>query len=197
MDFSDSQWFAWVVIPLLIFGARVLDVSIGTLRIVYIARGKRIIAPILGFFEVLIWLLAIGQIFKHLDNVACYIAWAAGFGMGNYVGMVIEHKLAIGIEVIRIITRANADNLITHLKSNGYGVTVVDGQGSTGPVKIIFMLIQRKDLPKVTAIVNQHNPKAFYTVEDVQFAKEATFPLSTAHRKRFYRQLFRMDRKRK
>ena len=148
MDFTDSQWFAWLVIPLIIFIARILDVSISTLRIVYITRGKKNLAPILGFFEVLIWLLAISQIFKHLDNWACYFAWAAGFATGNYIGMVIEQKLAIGMQVIRIITSTNADNLINHLKAAQYALTLIDGQGSNGPVQIIFMLIKRKDFQR-------------------------------------------------
>ena len=192
----DSFWYSWVIIPLLIFSARILDVSIGTMRIVYIARGKRMLAPILGFFEVLIWLIAISQIFKHLDNVACYLAWAAGFAMGNYIGMVIEKKLALGIQVIRIITRFSADELINDLKKDGYGLTLIDGQGASGPVKIIFMLIKRKDLPKVKLIIHNNNPKAFYTVEDVQFATDPIYPLQSVDR-RFYHHLFKMDRKSK
>jgi len=193
----DTFWYSWVLIPLLIFTARVMDVSIGTLRIVYIARGKRMLAPLLGFFEVLIWLVAISQIFKHLDNIACYFAWAAGFAMGNYVGMVIEKKLALGIQVIRIITRFNADDLIKDLKSSGYGLTLIDGEGASGPVKIIFMLIKRKDLPKVKAVILKYNPKAFYTVEDVQFASDPVYPLRSEVNKRFYHYLFKMDRKSK
>lgn len=108
MNFVDSQLFTWIVLPLLIFIARVVDVSIGTLRIVFIARGERLVAPILGFLEILIWLLAIGQIFKHLNNIGCYLAYAGGFAMGNYIGMVIEHKLAIGVQVIRIIIKSSS-----------------------------------------------------------------------------------------
>lgn len=197
MEFSESQWMAWFVIPLLIFCARILDVSISTLRIVYITRGHKNLAPVLGFFEVLIWLLAISQIFKHLDNWACYFAWAAGFATGNYIGMVIEQKLAIGMQVIRIITSTNADNLIEHLKSAKYSLTLIDGQGSSGPVQIIFMLIKRKDLPLVKAIIHQHNPKAFYTVEDVQFSNDALFSNSTTENRRFYRRLFNMGPKTK
>ena len=193
----EEFWLSWVLIPLLIFCARVLDVSIGTLRIVYIARGKRMLAPILGFFEVLIWLVAISQIFKHLDNIACYLAWAAGFATGNYVGMLIEKKLALGVQVIRIITRFSADKLIKDLKNDGYGLTLIDGQGANGPVNIIFMLIKRKDFPKVTTLIHKNNPKAFYTVEDVQFASDHVYPIQPAVNKRFYQQLLRMDRKNK
>jgi uncharacterized protein YebE (UPF0316 family) len=193
----DDFWYSWVLIPLMIFSARVLDVSIGTMRIVYIARGKRTLAPILGFFEVLIWLIAISQIFKHLDNIVCYFAWAAGFASGNYVGMLIEKKLALGVQVIRIITRTYADNLIEDLKKDGYGLTLIDGQGASGSVKIIFMLIKRKDLPKVREIILLNNPKAFYTVEDVQFASDPVYPLQTGSKQRFYHYMLKMDRKNK
>lgn len=197
MAFWDSAVFTWIILPILIFSARILDVSIGTLRIVYLARGRKIIVPILGFFEVVIWLVAIGEIFKHLDNAVCYMAYAGGFAMGNYVGIVIENKLAIGLQIIRIIARSDTHNLIEQLKNEGYGITVVDGQGSTGPVKIIFTLIQRRDFIKVAEVINRHNPKAFFTVEDVQMAREAILPAPSASSKKLYWHLFRMDRKRK
>lgn len=193
----DSPYFTWIILPLLIFSARAIDVSIGTLRIVYIARGHKIIAPILGFFEILIWLLAIGQIFKHLDNALCYIAYAGGFATGNFIGMFIENKLAIGLQVIRIITRLNTSELISALKKDGFGITVVDAEGATGPVKIIFTLIQRKDLQKVLEMIHRNNPKAFYTVEDVQQANDLISTQLSQDKKRFYRYLFKMDRKSK
>ncbi len=195
--FLESQYFSWLILPLLIFLARATDVSIGTLRIVFLSRGTKFIAPILGFFEILIWLLAIQQVFKNLNNWVCYVAYAGGFAMGNYVGIWIENKLAIGMEVVRIITRKKADKLVKNLRSAGYGITVVDGEGATGPVKIIFMIVKRKDLPEIINMVKTYNPKAFYSVEHVQNASEGVFPLSTLHKKRFHWHLFKMDRKRK
>jgi len=109
----------------------------------------------------------------------------------------IENKLAIGLQVIRIIARTGTQNLIEQLKNEGYGITVVDGQGSTGPVKIIFTLIQRRDFIRVVEVINRHNPKAFFTVEDVQMAREAILPVPSASSKKLYWRLFRMDRKRK
>lgn len=197
MEFTDAQIMAWLVIPLLIFSARILDVSISTVRIIYIMRGKKKLAPILGFFEVLIWLLAISQIFKHLDNWACYFAWAAGFATGNYIGLAIEQKLAIGMQVVRVITSTSADNLIAQLKENGYILTLIDGNGANGPVQIIFMLIKRKELSKVTEIIRHNNPKAFYTVEDVQFSNDSIYSNTTTQSKRFYHHLFKMGPKAK
>ncbi|OGC08313.1 hypothetical protein A2V82_02220 [candidate division KSB1 bacterium RBG_16_48_16] len=194
---TDSAFFNWVILPALIFCARIIDVSIGTMRIVYIGRGKKFLAPLLGFFEVFIWLIAIGQIFKHLDNVACYFGWAGGFAMGNYVGMVIEDKLAIGAQILRIICREDSQQITEHLKSEGYGITLVNAEGTAGAVKIIFTVVMRKDLPKVLGIMKQHNPKAFYTVEDVQRVREAVFPLAVARPRWFILQLLKMDRKKK
>ncbi|NIV12469.1 MAG: hypothetical protein GWN62_14690, partial [Aliifodinibius sp.] len=88
--FMDSPTFTWIILPILIFVARIIDVSIGTMRIVYIARREKLIVTVLAFFEIIIWLLAIGQIFKNLNNVACYLAYAFGFALGNYIGMYIE-----------------------------------------------------------------------------------------------------------
>lgn len=197
ITFLDSELFKWVILPFLIFVARILDVSIGTLRIVFISRGVKIYATILGFFEVLIWLMAISQIFKQLDNIACYLGFAAGFASGNYVGMVIEQRLAMGMQIVRIIIRTGASQLIEHLRKENYGFTVVDGQGSTGAVKIIFTVIKRNDFHKVVEMINQYNPKAFFTVEDLQIAHEPIFPLASMTSKRFYWQLFKMDRKKK
>jgi uncharacterized protein YebE (UPF0316 family) len=99
---SGSPVFAWVILPLLIFAARICDVTLGTLRIIFVSRGKKLLAPLLGFFEVSIWLLAISQIMQNLNNPVCFLAYAGGFAMGNFVGILIEDKLAMGILVIRI-----------------------------------------------------------------------------------------------
>ncbi len=115
LSFFDSPLFTWGILPLLIFLARVCDVTIGTVRIMLLSKGRRLLAPMLGFVEVLIWLLAIRQIFNHLENVACYLAFAGGFAMGNYVGMCIEQKLAIGLDAVRIITKKDSQDLIVHL----------------------------------------------------------------------------------
>jgi uncharacterized protein YebE (UPF0316 family) len=178
LSFFDSNWFAWIILPALIFLARVCDVSFGTLRIVYIAKGRRYIAPMLGFVEVLIWLLAIGQIIKNLNNVACYIAYAGGFATGNFVGIWIENKLALGTQVLRIITSRDSTALINNLKNKGYGITLLNAEGSQGPVKIIFTIIKRKNLSEVIDLIQTYNPKAFYSVEDVRLAKEGIFPVS-------------------
>lgn len=184
--FANSQVFTYLVIPLLIFIARILDVSIGTIRIISISRGIRVLAAFLGFFEVLIWLVAITQIMKNLNNVVNYIAYAAGFGMGNFVGISIENRLALGSLIIRVITRKDASDLVNFLSSQRYGVTVVDAHSATGPVKVVYVIIRRKEAQRIVNIIKSFNPQAFYVVEDVRFVAERRAP----HVSRFPRHFF-------
>ncbi|WP_319509826.1 DUF2179 domain-containing protein [uncultured Draconibacterium sp.] len=179
-SFYDSNLFTFVLLPALIFFSRVMDVTIGTIRIVMVSKGHKLWAPILGFFEILIWLIAISKIFENLDNWFCYVAYAAGFACGNYVGLRIEEKLAVGIVKIQIITRMNAEKLINNLKEAGYGITHHEAKGSTESVSIIYSIINRIEIKKVEEIVKASNPKAFYSVEDVKFVKEGVFPVRTA-----------------
>ena len=172
-----SEVFKWVIIPALIFLARVLDVSLGTMRIVFVSRGLKYLAPVVGFFEVIIWLLAIRAIMQNLNNVACYIAYGAGFAMGTFAGLYIEKRLAIGNSLIRIITQKDSMELINHLRSRGYGVTNMDANGVKGRVHVIYIIIKRSDFTDVTEIIRQYNPKAFFTVEDVSMVSKGVFPL--------------------
>ena len=173
--FSDSWWFTWIILPLLIFVARISDQSIGTIRLIFLSKGMKHIAPFLGFFEVIIWLLAIGQIMQHLDNWLCYIAYGAGFAMGNYIGITLEERLSIGTSIIRVILPSEAPELISDLKRHEYGLTVVSAEGSQGRVKILFSIIRRKEISGFLEILHMHNPSAFYTIEDVKEAKEGVF----------------------
>ena len=173
----QAELFTWVILPLLIFIARIFDVTIGTIRIMFVSRGNKLLAPCLGFFEVFIWLLAIGQIMQNLNNVFCYIAYAGGFATGNFIGIYIEEKMAVGKLVIRIITRrGDSSELIAALRRKGFGATVVDAEGKTGHVNIIFSIINRSDLEQIIAIIQKYNPKAFYSIEDTKLVKEGVFP---------------------
>ncbi len=179
MDFlthSDSVLINFVIMPLLIFLARILDVSAGTIRVIFVARDQRILAPLLGFFESLIWLVAASQILQNLSHPINYIAYAAGFAAGNWVGMIFEGKLAIGKVALRVITRTDASELVTSLRGKNYGVTSVDAEGRDGPVKIIFMLLSRHQLPGIIKIVKTHNPHAFYSIEDLRYVAHGVIP---------------------
>lgn len=164
----DPTLVDWVIIPVLIFLARLLDVSLGTLRLVLIARGNKIAAPLIGFVETLIWLIAIGQIMQNLNNVASYLSWAGGFAAGNYLGLLIEERLAMGQVVVRTIMSMPADELADRLREEGYRVTQVEAQGRQGKTLLLFMVVSRKKVEEVVKIITQYNPKAFYSIEDVR-----------------------------
>jgi uncharacterized protein YebE (UPF0316 family) len=176
----DSSLVTYILIPGLIFFSRILDVSFGTIRIVMVSKGYKFWAPFLGFFEVLIWLIAISKIFENLDNWVCYVAYALGFAAGNYVGLIIEEKMALGIVKLQIITRKDASKLIDNLKAAGFGITHHNAQGANEKVSIIHSIIKRSEIKKVEAIVKTTNPKAFYSIEDIKFVNEGVFPLDKA-----------------
>jgi uncharacterized protein YebE (UPF0316 family) len=187
----NSAFFTWFLLPVLIFIARVADVSLGTVRVIFIARGLKYFAPVVGFFEIIIWLLAIGQIMQNLSNPLCYIAYAGGFATGNYVGMWIAEKLSLGVVLIRTITSKDASELLEYLKSAEYGVTSVEAQGASGKVQVVFTIVRRREVASVVNLIKQFNPKAFYTIEEVGFVEEGIFPV----RKTWLSNVFRPFRK--
>lgn len=177
-----SVFYAWFALPFLIFLARVADVTMGTIRVVFVSRGMKYLAPVVGFFEILIWLLAIGQIMKNLSNPACYIAYAGGFAMGNYVGISIAEKLSLGVVLIRVVTAKDALPLVERLKEQDYGVTSVDGHGASGEVKVVFTLVPRREVRNVVDLIKKFNPHAFYSIEEVGFVEKGVFPLRKSWR---------------
>lgn len=172
----EFDLYGWIILPLLIFLARIGDVSIGTVRLILLSRGARLWAPLLGFFEVLIWLLAIGHIMKNLNNVACYAAYAGGFATGNYIGMLIESRLRLGVVLVRIIALKDATELADQLRERHYGVTALQGQGKEGPVHILFTIVRRTGLEEVIETVQRLSPQAVFSVEDVRAVSGGVFP---------------------
>mgnify|MGYP000408679989 CR=1 FL=1 len=169
------DYFSWIILPLLIFISRLGDVTMATLRHIFVSKGFKKIVPILGFFEVLIWLVAMRQVFSHLDNVACFIAWASGFSAGTYLGMYIDERLAIGTQIIRIITAEDIIPLTDALKKRNQGITIVDGHGAVGPVKLIFTIVKRTNKAQVIELIHVHTPNAFYSIEDVKGSEHGVF----------------------
>ncbi len=175
---SNSDIYQWVLFPLFIFVCRICDVSLATLRSVLSAKGKKKIVPFIGFFEVLLWILAVSSILKNLNNVMCYIAFASGYSVGIYVGLVIEEKLAIGTQVLRIITNQNSTQIVDALNAEDYGVTCVNAEGARGPVKMIFTIVKRKEVPHVIDIIHKYQPNAFYSIEDCKNASQVRYDSS-------------------
>lgn len=157
-----------ITAALLIFFARVVDVSLGTVRVILIIRGYRYIAPVLGFIEILIWLTAISRVFQNLSGWHNFIAYAGGYAAGNYVGMLIEARLAIGYQSIRVITTKKVSALPMTLCDEGFGVTRFSGQGAKGDVSLLFTVVQKKNVTRVLEIVRELEPEAFITIEDIR-----------------------------
>lgn len=173
---ADARFLSFVLIPLLIFLARVLDVSLETFRIILISRGMKLLSSAIGFVEILIWLAALGHIMQHLDDPVHYLAYASGFAVGNYVGIWIENRLAMGLSLIRIITQREVMEIAIAIQAMGYGVTYVEAHGESGPGAIILAVVKRKDLEQITAVVKAIDANSFYTIEDVRSVSKGRFP---------------------
>jgi uncharacterized protein YebE (UPF0316 family) len=165
------------LVALGIFFAELCVVTISTLRIIFIARGRRWLAPVLGFFEILIWLFAITQIMRNLEDFWCFTAFAAGFTVGNFLGMHIEQRLAMGMVIVRIFTHRDAAALTAELRGAGFGYTSVNGEGATGPVRVIMTVVKRRQLAEVLRLIEDCDPGAFYAIDDLQEVSQGIFPL--------------------
>ncbi|MCF6465403.1 DUF2179 domain-containing protein [Clostridium sp. Cult2] len=149
---------------LLIFFARVCDVTLGTIRMLMVVQGRKVQAAIIGFFEVSVYVTALGKVVTSLDNIGNLFAYALGFACGNYIGIIIENKIALGSLAAQIILKGSNESnmeLIEKLRDNGFGVTVLEGYGREGSREILHIAINRKDLSKLKDLVYSHDEDAF------------------------------------
>ena len=162
------------LVPFFIFIARIIDVSMGTMRIIVVSRGNRLLASILGFTEVFIWLLAIGQVLGNLNGWISYLSYSAGFAAGTFVGMTLERRLVMGTALIRIIVPHEPEclRLFSSMKEAGYRVTHVQGEGARGPVDIFFSIVKRKRLHAFHDMIQKYRPDAFFSIEDVRQVRD-------------------------
>jgi len=167
----EINWY----LPILVFFARIMDVTLGTLRIIFISKGKRLLPPLLGFVEVFIWIVVVSQLVQNLSNLVGYLAYAAGFATGTYVGILIENRLALGTLIVQAIVAGETDDLVRSLSDTGYGVTLFDAHGATGPVKVIHTVINRKELDDIVRRLRANHPNVFYTVEEARAASQGVF----------------------
>jgi uncharacterized protein YebE (UPF0316 family) len=181
-------------LPVFIFLAEVCVVTISTMRTIFVARGMKFLAPALGVFEVSIWLFAIGEVMKNLSDWTCSAAFAGGFTLGNFLGILLEEKLAMGSVGVRTITHRDAGALIDELRAAGYGVTRIDALGATGPVQIVYTVIKRKELDKVLAVARRFDPQVFYSVDDLHAAALGVAPLSRRRFAGIVPSLFKLQR---
>jgi uncharacterized protein YebE (UPF0316 family) len=149
----------------LIFILRLLDVGMATVRIVLLGRGKRWPAAVLGFFEALVWVLAIARVFEGLDDPARMVAFALGFATGTYVGSVVEEWMALGQALIRVVAPIATVPVAPLLRAKGYGATELNGDGLSGEVRVTFCVLPRREVYKVTSMIHAANPLVFVTVD--------------------------------
>lgn len=172
----SPEIYAWVILPLLIFIARICDVSMETIRVVFISRGIRFFAAVIAFFEIVIWLLAFEIVMKDLSNIANFLAFALGFAAGTYIGLIVEEKLSIGMVIIRIITNdESSEAIISFLRSENHGITTLNAKGSRGEVTMILSLVKREEVSGIIKHIQNTNPHAFFSIEDVRYVNEGVF----------------------
>lgn len=158
---------AWLG-AVLIFSLRVSDMTLDTLRVLFVMRGRKAVAWVLGFFQATIFVLAISSVLSNLDNPLNIIGYAAGFATGNVVGMLIEERLAIGHINVSIVSSARGNAIAENLRDQGYAVTEIPARGRDGMVSLLNCSVRRKNVEKVRRLVNNIDPEAFITAEDVR-----------------------------
>jgi uncharacterized protein YebE (UPF0316 family) len=161
---SPAAWLA----ALGIFALRVCDMTFDTLRMLFVVRGKKGVAWVLGFLQSVIFVIAITSVLSHLDNPLNVIGYAAGFATGNVVGMLIEERLAIGHVKVSIVSQRLGTALAHSLREVGFAVTEIPARGRDGMVSMLSVSVLRKDVPKVQAIINKTDSEAFVIAEDVR-----------------------------
>lgn len=156
----------------IIFLARVADVSLGTFRTIVVFRGHKLLASFIGFFEISIWLVAASQVLTNLDHWYFAMAYAGGFAVGNYVGITIESRFAIGNDLVRCVS-FNRDELAGKLREQGFKAVSFDGDmGKSYPVELLLIIEKRRNVPSLIKLIKELDHSAVYSVSDVKYVYE-------------------------
>ena len=150
---------------LFIFTLRVIDQSLGTMRALYVNKGKPYHAALLGFIESVIWILAISQVIKDIADPLLVLGYAGGFAAGTILGSYIEQTIGIGNLVVRVFASIDSPSVAQPLRDVGYGVTVINGEGKDGGVRIYWCIIPRRKLKTVLKLISEVNPEAYITTD--------------------------------
>lgn len=172
------------MLPLVIFFGRICDVTLGTLRIIFVSKGEKIKAPFVGFFEVFIWIVVISQIFSHANDIVAYLAYAGGYAAGNFVGILVENKIAFGFQMFRIYTKKNGADLTMALNKKGFGSTYIKGEGAVSEVGIVEAVVSRKDVKQIKNIIDTFDSSAFYIIEDIRSKRKGIFSVASVSAQR-------------
>lgn len=162
---TDNIALAFVII----FALRIADVSLGTLRTVYIMQGRKLLASVIGFVEVLIWIFAISQVIGAINDWVLMVAYAGGFAAGTWVGLWLESRFAIGFAQVRIISRDKGEEIAEHLWQEDFGATVVKGHGRAGQIDLVFSIMPRRLLSRCLEIANAIDGHSFTSVTDSRY----------------------------
>jgi uncharacterized protein YebE (UPF0316 family) len=153
---------------LLIFGLRIVDMSLDTLRVLFVVRGQKRVAWILGFFQSAVFVIAITRVLTDLQNPLVVLGYAAGFATGNVLGIMVEERLAVGHVQLQIVSRRRGAAVATALRADGYGVTEISARGKDGTVRLLTASVLRKDAARARKVIHRIDEDAFITSEDVR-----------------------------
>lgn len=172
--FELIDTYPWIL-PFVIFFGRICDVTLGTLRIIFVSKGEKYKAPLVGFFEVFIWIVIISQVLARANDLVAYLSYAGGYAAGNFVGILIEQRIAFGVILFRVFTKKDGKELTVLLNKGGFGSTLVHGEGAVSKVDIVETVINRKSTLAVEKIITGYDPQAFYLVEDIRSKQRGIF----------------------
>ena len=170
-----------LIIPLLIFVARAADVSLGTLRMILIIQGMRWVPAALGFIEIIIWVVAVGNVVTNLTDPLVLVGYAGGFSMGTLLGSVIEQRVGIGFRIVTIVNPKIELELAKRIREAGFAATEIAGEGRAGPVEVVVAVVRRRSMAGLSLLLKEIAPQAFLTVERAERA-EAGFLAPSARK---------------
>jgi len=161
---------SWTVLgtAFMIFCLRIVDVSMGTFRTIMVTRGRSRQAALIGFIEITIWLVAVSQVIRNVNNVLNVICYSGGFAMGTFLGIWIEEKLALGYVNIRIISMNKGEEIASILRREGYGITRFKGEGQNGPVHLLYIIALRRKIRDITRIADKIDNTSFITIDEAR-----------------------------
>lgn len=164
VSFSLAAWLA----ALLIFVLRIADMSLDTIRLLYVVRGRKLLAGLLGFFQSLIFIVAIANVLSGKANLLSILGYALGFACGNVVGMAFEEKMAVGFIRLTAVSSGLGTAIAEKLRRTGYAVTELAGRGKNGMVTVLSVSVRRREFDDAETIILETDPEAFITAEDVR-----------------------------
>lgn len=177
--FEFLNTYPWLL-PFVIFFGRIFDVTLGTLRIIFVSKGEKYLAPLVGFFEVFIWVVIISRVLAQANDVVAYASYAAGYAAGNFVGIIIEQRIAFGVILYRIYTKKPGLELMKLLNQKDFGSTLISAQGAKGDVDIVETVINRKSAKELDATIMGFDKESFYIIEDIRSKRRGVFDKATS-----------------